>query len=71
MREDVDITASETVVVVTGGNSTSYHRQNVLLWQSFACPIEFGTENERVPCVEAERRGYEPCRRSSCFGIPE
>ena len=71
MREDVDIAASETVVVVNGGDGTSYHRQNVLPWRAFACPIEIDTEAERVPRLEAERRGYEPCRRPHCFGIPE
>ena len=71
MREDVDITASETVVIVNGGDGTSFHRQNVQPWRAFACPIEIDAETERLPRLEAELRGYEPCRRANCFGIPE
>ncbi|MFT4922615.1 MAG: hypothetical protein ACI8XM_001832 [Haloarculaceae archaeon] len=68
MEEDVDVPPSKTVVIVNGGDGNKYHRQTVLPWRAFACPIETASETERVPRLEAEVRGYDPCLRSDCFG---
>lgn len=70
MQEDIDVPPSKTVIIVNGGDGAKYHRQNVLPWRAFACPITTDSQTAKVPRLAAEVRGYEPCLRPNCFGNP-
>lgn len=71
MEEDVDIPVSATVVIVDSEDAERFHRPPVLPWREVACVVGVTADTKRMPRLEAERRGYEPCLCPDCFGKPE